>query len=72
MTILEALNALQEPYRTQAIENTPELFKGPKPTYNNQVESISYAVANAFLWHESPQGHQYWENLCKALAIMGL
>jgi hypothetical protein len=55
-TIKKYLGKLPEPYRTQAIENSKD--------WSNklEVESLSQAISNAFIWNNTPQGHNYWEN----------
>jgi hypothetical protein len=53
--ISEWLNELPEPYRTQAIAN--------QEWQDYEVNRLSGAIANAFSWHDSPQGHEYWHEL---------
>lgn len=57
MTFREALEKLPEPYKTQAIENTTDQVLGlwcPAKTLNKTLDM-------AFVWEETPQGHDYWE-----------
>lgn len=58
-TIREWLSELPEPERTQAIENTPENIGRVKSS------SMSEAIECAFPWYESPQGHNYCEEICE-------
>lgn len=56
-TIEEWLNELPEPYKTNAIKNTPE--------FNKQllVDSITMALRKGFSWDYTPQGFIYWADL---------
>lgn len=56
-TVEEWFNDLEEPYKTQALENTKD--ESLKPI----AGSMSEALLRAFYWTDSPQGHQYWFNL---------
>ena len=56
-TILEWLNQLPEPYKSQAIENT----KNDDPFSGNEiVDSLWKAIDGGFLWSSTPQGSDYW------------
>jgi len=56
-TIREWFNDLEEPYKTQALENTGE------KSLKIIAESMSEALSSAFYWADSYQGHQYWFNV---------
>lgn len=68
-TFRELFEELDEPYRSQAIENAE----------NNEIdidEAMTYNVRNAlnagFVWANTDQGHEYWSELdakliCKLL-----
>lgn len=56
-TIKEHINQLQQPYRIQAINNTPV------KVLNKECEDIFQAIADAFIWTDSPQGNRYWINV---------
>lgn len=53
-TILEHLNQLPEPYRTQAINNTS------KEDYNYTAKDRIDAITKAFFFHKTPEGSNYW------------
>jgi len=56
-TAKEWFETLEEPYRTQAIENTDEdLLK-------EKFFNLSKALIYSFLWGNTPQGHEYWSIL---------
>jgi hypothetical protein len=53
-TIIEWLNELKEPYRSEAIEESVDwLHKVKKP-------SLGEALAGSFMWGLSKQGEDYW------------
>lgn len=56
-TIKQWLEELPEPYRTQALENYE----------NNKVQSLSFALINAFEWYDTPEGIEYWADLNKKI-----
>ena len=56
-TIIDYLNTLPEPYKTQAINNT-----GDK-NLNRKVKSLNEALMSAFPWQGSPEGYRYWFQL---------
>lgn len=60
-TIEEWLNELEEPYRTQAIENTKRLA-GTERLYE-PADNITDALMSAFIWETSPEGYEYWSDL---------
>lgn len=62
-TIIEYLETLDEPYKTQAINNTD------KDYLQDNKNSITEALKVAFLWSESPEGHHYWDDLHSLLCI---
>lgn len=57
-TINEWLNELEEPYRTQAINNS---FYNINKT--EKAKSLSFALSMAFIWDKTNEGHDYWEKL---------
>ena len=66
-TILEWLNQLPEPYKSQAIENT----KNDNPfSWNEIVDSLWKAIDVGFLWSSTSQGGDYWFDI-KARAANG-
>lgn len=54
-TIIYYLNQLPEPYRSEALENYDFSFAG-----NQQPTTPIDALAMAFDWRKSKQGHTYW------------
>ena len=59
MTIVEWLNLLDEPYKTQA------LLKLREDRRTRMVTRMSEAINQAFTWSESHQGREYWDDLFK-------
>ena len=64
-TILEHLETLPEPYRTQAIENCKNLSNTSKDRTNN----VMSAIVMAFDWAESPEGSGYWQRYWYSLTL---
>jgi len=60
-TIKEWLTELDEPYRTQALNN---LYDDNGDYY---VDDISLAVSAAFVWSRNEQGVDYWADLAVKL-----
>jgi len=59
-TILEHLETLPEPYRSQAIENCLQTLSNHS---NNSADNLASAIVLAFEWVETPQGYWYWQRL---------
>jgi hypothetical protein len=55
---------LPEPYREQAIDNYA--LYSPAPS-TRKVPSAYFAVSDAFIWHYTPEGDNYWNALCARL-----
>lgn len=70
MTFKEAFNTLDEPYRSQAIKNAGywQLYF----TVKSRENKIAASIAEAFVWHETEQGHGYWKALYYHLLIQNL
>ena len=62
-TILEWLEELPEPYRSQAIKNYDGEFK--------DAATLSDALAYAFSWYASPEKKDYWKDLHTKLKSEG-
>jgi hypothetical protein len=62
--VIEWLKELDEPYRSEAIENCK---KDTPYTGNKEAEFLSDALGDAFVWKETKQGHVYWESLHEKL-----
>lgn len=60
-TIKEWFETLEEPYRTEAINNT----EGKK--LNSKQFSLIGSLEIAFIWQESLQKQEYWEGLYLSL-----
>jgi hypothetical protein len=56
-TILEWLQELPEPYRSEAIENVIKAKRTQKR------DSLEDALLSAFPWEKTKQGWEYWDNL---------
>lgn len=59
-TVKEWLEELPEPYRNKALHN----MKHPNKCI---VTNIKDAIMGAFVWSESKEGHDYWDNLYSSL-----
>lgn len=62
-TIKEWFNTLEEPYKTQALKNTKADILSEK------AEDLSDALLRAFIWIDSPEGHEYWDELEDSLTV---
>jgi methionine synthase II (cobalamin-independent) len=60
-TILQHLETLPEPYRTQAIENVDEAIK------DLEEVDLKESLHGAFMWNNSNQGYRYWLDLFNSL-----
>jgi hypothetical protein len=58
MTIVEWLNLLDEPYRTQSLLNVREDRR------TRMVDIMSDAINLGFTWSDTSQQHEYWKALC--------
>lgn len=56
-TTKEWLDTLPEPYRSQALMNTP--YEG----WGEDRRDLEDALWGAFIWEDSPEGHNYWKSL---------
>lgn len=62
-TILEYLKELEEPYKTQALNNTSdEILK-------EDVKTLEEAIKLAFVWEKSQQGWNYWNEVHSLICI---
>lgn len=66
MIIIEALEAMQEPYRSKAIKNMRSWHM------NVYTPNLSTALRNSFDWNESPEGYEYWNDYHNRLRILNL
>lgn len=55
--IREWLNELPYPIRSRAIRNAEDFRK---PFLDKPEISLREAVLGAFIWHETPEGHEFW------------
>jgi hypothetical protein len=65
MKIIEGIQMLEEPYKSQAlaiIGENPPAFEHPNKEEEDQVNAPSEALALAICWHDSPQGDEYWRD----------
>lgn len=56
-TIKEWLETLEEPYKTQAFINTSNEM------LEEETINLSYALLDGFIWSDSPEGSEYWDNV---------
>lgn len=57
-TVLEFLWKLPEPQQSKAIKNTPENIQ-----YKDFIgRTIKDALMTAFVWNDSPEGGDYWND----------
>lgn len=68
MTIKEALNAMAEPYRTQALTNCETQGRA----HRANVDKISEALMTAFMREETPEDFDYWDAYYDTLLNLGL
>lgn len=61
-TIREYLEMLNEPERSEAIENTKKDINDE--SYSN---STNECLLGAFIWEETKQGNSYWYNIYNKL-----
>ena len=66
--ILQHLEELPEPYRTQAIENheNPAI---QMPSQPKVADTLPSALEIGFNWSASEQGHTYWARFCDELML---
>ena len=60
-TIREHFEGLDEPYRSEALENMD------KDMAEDIEPNVCWALDCAFLWHETEQGRDYWKGLYRNL-----
>lgn len=58
MQIVDWLNLLDEPYKTQALLNTREEMR------TCEVDLMSEAIDRGFTWQDTNQSHEYWSEIC--------
>jgi hypothetical protein len=63
-TILENLETLPEPYKSQAIFNFKDQWEEFKP---EPVENIKDALCSSFFWKSTKEGYHYWRLLHDSL-----
>ena len=59
-TVLEWLEMLPEPYRSQAIENTK---KDEPHSCHEPRDTLSDAIGAAFCWEDTVEGDLYWHKI---------
>lgn len=59
MTTIECLQALQEPYKSQAIKNLKEQHQCAE---NAPQQKVSDGLFEAFSWSNTPEGAAYWND----------
>ncbi len=63
-TIREWLEELPEPYRGQALANGED-----SSLLDVDHETLYEALADLFVWEDSPQGDEYWRTLAQGKAL---
>ena len=56
-TVREWLNELPELIRSRAIRNAEDYHK---PFLDESEIRLRQAVSGAFIWHETPEGYEFW------------
>lgn len=64
-SIVELLEELPEPYRTQALLNNDDAAGNLWKIVSDNT--IACALSWAFAWSFSPQGSDYWKDVCEKL-----
>lgn len=64
-SIRKWLEQLPEPYRTQAIANTPVSTLDREP--HRSSRTLSGALFSAFVFHKTREGGDYWNELYQTL-----
>ena len=62
-SVKEWLEELPEEIRDKAISNT----KAALLEENAKDDSLKGAIAGAFIWGETPEGHKYWQEIFESL-----
>lgn len=62
MTIIEHLNTLPEPYKSEALIN---LKNNPRYLVRKDIKVpyLGQAIDFAFCWDRTPQGDKYWRDI---------
>lgn len=63
-TIKQMFERLPEPYRSQALANTPAKIADS----DSERVSFAEAIAEAFIRGDSPEGEAYWNTFCDKLS----
>lgn len=67
----EAAKELGLPWADQALTNLQTYHDIPAETHGfafsdePNCKSLSGAIESAFVWHSTPEGHEFWEQICK-------
>ena len=69
-TIREWLESLPEPYRSQALENMDNYRRPYAPEAHSSHGNLEEALMAAFLWYDTPQGREYWENVSQDRSLI--
>ena len=56
-------NMLKKEYRTKAFENIKRDRSDFEVALEEKEPSMRDAIAGAFYWAKSPEGHNYWTNI---------
>jgi hypothetical protein len=62
MTVEEGLNMLESPYKEMALAELRK--KNGILSAGDEIEYLFSAVNFGFNWRRSPQGHEFWQEVC--------
>lgn len=62
----EWLQELDEPYRTQAINNCDDDWLDN----TTDCDTLFSAITNGFIWTDTPEGWDYWSELADQLEVL--
>ena len=67
-TIEQWFQELPEPYKTKALTNCQEQSTFDWNTGDANCNSSSQAIAFGFLWQDTPEGEEYWQEVYDTIA----
>ena len=67
-TIEQWFQELPEPYRTQTLENCEKQSTIDWNAADATCDKLSDAVALGFLWQDTPEGEEYWQEVYDTIA----
>lgn len=70
-TLSALIDALPEPYKTQAIDNGAFTYRSGKSAKEVEYHNAFNALSCRFTWADTPQDHDYWEDFAMTLPDAG-